>query len=308
MVTLKNHMRSAIAVVLICAAICAIFSRFHFAAAHNFAEPRMPLDAFGVEEIYCSPKIESPSRSVGNLRYLLFRQGEVSVYLCFIEPLWIDHCVCQPIRSGYAINFGVGFGISSNFGVGARSDVICRSTAKISDYKMSFSRLPRDQFRWPCRGDFNVSAELTYFRILSDLSGIFCGFCEPSSRLDGVLGIDAGNFHFNQLAAHRIPLEQRGEERQNSYPSDYSGPNDQLTSDRREMPRFPYKRIFLGICVIGLGWICLWFSFESFEKISKSPRYLAGGIIFGMTAIALIGHGLFYACLGVWGLPSLYVL
>ena len=114
--------------------------------------------------------------------------------------------------------------------------------------------------------------------------------------------------HFVQLAAHRIPLKQRREERQYSYSGDYSGANDQMSSDRREVPSFPYERVFLGICVIGLGGTCLWFSFESFEKISKSPRYMAGGVILGLIAIALIGHGLFYACLGVWGLPSLYVL
>jgi len=149
---------------------------------------------------------------------------------------------------------------------------------------------------------------LLYFGISRNLARDFCGCSEPISGPNSIFGIDASTFHFSQLAAHRIPLEQRSEERQYSYPSDYSGPNDQLPGDRREAPRLPYKRIFLGICVISLGWICLWFSFESFEKISKSPRYMAGGIILGLAAIALIGHGLFYACLGVWGLPSLYIL
>jgi hypothetical protein len=131
---------------------------------------------------------------------------------------------------------------------------------------------------------------------------------ESTSSLDGFLSIVASVPHLNQLTSHRIPLEQRSEERQYSYAGYYSGPYDELAGDAREAPRFPYERIGLGTCVIGLGWICLWFSFESFEKLSKSPRYMAGGIILGLIAIALIGHGLFYACLGVWGLPSLYVL
>jgi hypothetical protein len=115
-------------------------------------------------------------------------------------------------------------------------------------------------------------------------------------------------FHREQLASHRIPLEQRGEERQYSDPRNDSGPNHQLASDRREPSSFPYERVFVGICVIGLGSICLWFSFESFEKGAKSPRYIAGGVVLGLIAFALIGHGLFYASLGVWGLPSVYVL
>jgi hypothetical protein len=154
----------------------------------------------------------------------------------------------------------------------------------------------------------NVGAQLVPFDVFRDISLIPSGIGEPIGSLDSSLGIEASVLHLSQLAAHRIPLEQRGEERHGTYKGDYSGPNDQSASDRRESPRFPYKRVFLGICVIGLGWCSLWFSFESFEKISKSPRYMVGGIILGMIAIALIGHGLFYACLGVWGLPSLYVL
>jgi hypothetical protein len=154
----------------------------------------------------------------------------------------------------------------------------------------------------------DIGAELPMLGIERRISLIPSGIGEPISRFYGVFGINSSAAHLSQLAAHRIPLEQRGEERQYSYPGDYSSPNDQLTSDRRETPRFPYKRIFLGICVISLGGTCLWFSFESFEKISKSPRYMFGGVVLGLIAIALIGHGLFYACLGVWGLPSLYIL
>jgi hypothetical protein len=156
---------------------------------------------------------------------------------------------------------------------------------------------------WP-----NIGAELAVLGFAGDSGGLFGSVSEAIGPGDGSLSILSGNPHLGQLTAHRIPLEQRSEKRQYSYSGDYSGPNDQLASDRREPTRFPYKRIFLGICVIGLGWTCLWFSFESFEKVSKSPRHLAGGIVLGLVAIALIGHGLFYACLGVWGLPSLYTL
>ena len=154
----------------------------------------------------------------------------------------------------------------------------------------------------------DIGAELPMLSVLGGVDLVPSGISEPIGRLDSSFGVLPGGSHLAQLTAHGIPLEQRGEERQYGNPGDYSGPDDQLSSNRREAVRFPYKRIFLGICVIGLGWVCLWFSFKSFEKISQSPRYIAGGIILGVIAVALIGHGLFYACLGVWGLPSLYVL
>jgi hypothetical protein len=114
--------------------------------------------------------------------------------------------------------------------------------------------------------------------------------------------------HLGQLAAHGVPLQERREESKYSNPRYYSSPNGQLASDNRKSPSFSYKRVLLGATVIGLGWIFLWFSFESFDKIPKSPQHIACGVILGLVAITLIGHGLFYACLGVWGLPSLYIL
>jgi hypothetical protein len=278
----KRHIRRALVVaILICAAVCAkLAGGAHFASAKNHTEINMSFYAKCIHEIDCSPGVDPESRTFYDFVDLLLRERMKSFDYLFMRPVWIDDSFCHSAWSSYRINCDSRRRIYSNLGELDSGNFIRRRAPSVSSFKVEFGRFIRDEFRAAGRVDLKIGAELPYFSI-------------P---------------HLSQLTAHRIPLEQRGEERQYSYPGDYPGPNDQLASDRRELPRFPYERVFLGICVIGLGWTCLWFSFESFEKISQSPRYMAGGIILGLTAIALIGHGLFYACLGVWGLPSLYIL
>jgi hypothetical protein len=43
-------------------------------------------------------------------------------------------------------------------------------------------------------------------------------------------------------------------------------------------------------------------------KAFEAPRLIALAISLGLLAIAIIFHGLWFACLGVWGLPGLYIL
>lgn len=160
----------------------------------------------------------------------------------------------------------------------------------------------------PARDSINDNTLQRYVASLPEIIADICGVSKSVCGADSVFRVLGSNAHLLQLTAHRVPLEQGGEERQDAYPSDYSGPNDQTVSDRRQPSRFPYERVFLGTSVIALGWGCLWFSFEAFDKSSHSVKHIFVGIIFGVVAIALIGHGLFYACLGLWGLPSLYVL
>jgi hypothetical protein len=43
-------------------------------------------------------------------------------------------------------------------------------------------------------------------------------------------------------------------------------------------------------------------------KAFETPRLVVPAIGLGVISVAVIVHGLWYACLGVWGLPGLYVL
>jgi hypothetical protein len=304
-----GHILRSVVRVLVCAVVCsAVQIGFHPTSAHNIAKIGMPTNVKSINKKCCTPYIHPKSRPIDDFIYLIARKSNVASRRSIIASPWVDDRFSESIGSGYGIILGLQRRIGPDLYSAYSGNAVCGGAPRIADYNTNGSWLIGDQFRGTRGVGVKVSTELTDFGISSDSSRIFCRFCEPISRLDGILSVDTGASHLGQLAADRIPLEQRGEERRYRYPSDYSRPNDQLASDRREPPRFPYQRVFLGICVIGVGWMCLWSSFEAFDKVSQSPRHIAGGIILGLIAILLIGHGLFYACLGVWGLPSLYVL
>lgn len=310
MVYRGGHILRFVVRVLVCAIMCSAvqIGGSHCASAYDIAKVGMALDVESIDEKGSAPNIQSKPRSIHNFIYLLLRKRYGTCRVFRVRSFWVEDLVPEPIWSGNRIYFRLWWWIGPRLYSTDSSDVVRGGTPRISNYESNGNWLTGDQFRSTGSVGVKISTELTDFGIACGSSGVFCRFREPVSGLDGILSIDASAPHLSQLAAHRVPLEQRSEERRDSYAGYHSGPNDQLASDRREPPRFPYKRIFLGIGVIGLGWICLWFSFEAFEKASKSPRYVASGVILGLIAIGLIGHGLFYACLGVWGLPSLYIL
>ena len=109
-------------------------------------------------------------------------------------------------------------------------------------------------------------------------------------------------------AYESIPLEQRSKKSQYPDACDYACPNDQLVSDRSKSSRFAYKRVFVGSFIVVAGWAMLWFAFSLFDKANKSFWRIAAATVVLLMATFVMGHGLFYACLGVFGLPSLYIL
>jgi hypothetical protein len=110
-----------------------------------------------------------------------------------------------------------------------------------------------------------------------------------------------GVFHFGQLAAHRVPLEERGSEGTNAHKDQSGSPNYQPSSN-------PYERGFVGTLTLCAGAGLLGFAMKLGYKAFEAPWLTAPAIGLGVIAAVIVVHGLWYACLGTWGLPGVYLL
>jgi len=90
--------------ILICAAICAILSGLHRVSAMDLAEVSVPRHSESINEIYCSPGIESEFRTIDNLVNLLFRERMVVDEFLSGKSVWINYFFYQAVLWGNRIN------------------------------------------------------------------------------------------------------------------------------------------------------------------------------------------------------------
>ena len=148
------------------------------------------------------------------------------------------------------------------------------------DFRFGIKRYP-----WPiCSSEF----------VAHDIQLAFhcgCLFLQSSNVLTGFL---VG-------AAHGAPLQNGyAKSEKSSYGKSYS---------RDDQPfRYSYKWGLVGSLVISAAAALLGFAMQLGYKAFETPRLVVPAIGLGVISVAVIVHGLWYACLGVWGLPGLYVL
>jgi hypothetical protein len=146
----------------------------------------------------------------------------------------------------------------------------------------------------------NVGAQLVLFGVFRDIGLIPSGVREPVSRVNGSLGIDASVLHLSQLAIHGVPLQERSTEGTNTDKNKSGGPNYKPTSN-------PYQRGIVAALILCLGATLLGFAMKLGYKASETPWLIAPAIGLGIISAAVAIHGLWYACLGIWSLPGLYI-
>jgi hypothetical protein len=147
----------------------------------------------------------------------------------------------------------------------------------------------------------NVGAELPLRSVFRNISLIASGISESISGVNRSFSIDSSILHFGQLAAQRIPLQERRPQGTETNEDKGGGPNHKPSSNI-------YQRGLVGALVICAGAALLGFAMKLGYKTFETPWLILPAIGLGIIAAAVTIHGLWYACLGTWRLPGLYIL
>jgi hypothetical protein len=114
--------------------------------------------------------------------------------------------------------------------------------------------------------------------------------------------------HFIQLTAHSNVSATQGEPLQDGDAETEKSSSGERNSRHDKPSRYSYEWGFVGGLTVVAVAVLLGFSMQLGYKAFETAWLVAPAIGLGLIAVAVIVHGLWYACLGAWGLPGLYIL
>jgi hypothetical protein len=138
----------------------------------------------------------------------------------------------------------------------------------------------------------DIGAELPMLGIERRISLIPSGIGEPISRLDGVLGVNAGLSHLNQLISDKKITPYGSTTQCNGSDCQNSSPDDQR-------PRFP----FVGLCLIIVGSTCAASGVVVLCGNRRRAVFAGAGLLIVATLIVFHGIGLLLLPFNEWPIP-----